>query len=147
MFETSAVGIGILGLDHKIIDANPAMCRMFGRTHEQFIGLTPADATFPEDIHKSSEEFQELLDGKHGVCSDERRYLRTNGDGFWAHVTMSVVRDDARNPLYMVGMVIDIDEQKRTMADLQTSEARFRAMFENAAIEIAGRPGSPAIGS
>ncbi len=31
MFETSAVGIGIMGLDRKIISANPAMCRMLGR--------------------------------------------------------------------------------------------------------------------
>ena len=31
MFENSAVGIGIMGLDRKIIDANPAICRMFSR--------------------------------------------------------------------------------------------------------------------
>jgi PAS domain S-box-containing protein len=137
MFETSAVGIGILGLDQKIMDANPAMCRMFGRTREQFIGLTPADATLPEDYPKSAEEFQELLDGKRGYYWDERRYIRTNGEVFWAHVTMSVVRDEAGAPLYMVGMVIDIDEQKRVVADLQTSEERFRAMFENTSVGIA----------
>jgi PAS domain S-box-containing protein len=137
MFEASAVGIGILGLDRKIIDANPAMCRMFGRTREQFIGLTPAVATLPEDYPKSSEEFQELLDGKREYYWDERRYIRTNGDVFWAHVTMSVVRDGTGIPLYMVGMVIDISEQKQVMADLQTSESRFRAMFENAGVGIA----------
>jgi PAS domain S-box-containing protein len=137
MFETSAVGIGILGLDRKIIDANPAMCRMFGRTREQFIGITPAVATFPEDYSKSTEEFQELLDGKRDSYWDERRYVRSNGEIFWAHVTMSVVRDETDKPLYMVGMVIDINEQKRVLAELQTSEARFRAMFENAGIGIA----------
>ena len=63
MFETSAVGIGIMGLDHKIMDANPAICRMFGRTREQFIGMSPEVATFPDDYPSSSVKFQELLDG------------------------------------------------------------------------------------
>ena len=136
MFETSAVGIGILGLDRKIMDANPAMCRMFGRTREQFIGQEPAVATLPEDYPKSTEEFQELLDGKRDYYWDERRYVRTNGEIFWAHVTMSVVRDESGTPLYMVGMVIDTDEQKRVLADLQSSEARFRAMFESSAMGV-----------
>ena len=30
MFETSAVGIDIVGIDHLIIDVNPAICRIFG---------------------------------------------------------------------------------------------------------------------
>ncbi len=136
MFETSAVGIGILGLDHKIIDANPAICRMFGRTKEQFIGQEPAVATLPEDYPKSTEEFQELMDGKRDYYWDERRYVRTNGDVFWAHVTMSVVRDENRIPLYLVGMVIDIDEQKRVVAELQTSESRSRAIFENSTVGL-----------
>ena len=136
MFETSAVGIGILGLDRKIIDANPSICRMFGMTREEFIGKTPAVATYPEDYPKSTEEFQELLDGKRDYYWDERRYIRKNGEIFWAHITMSVVRDENKTPLYMVGMVIDIDEQRRTLAELQTSEVRFRAMFENSGIGI-----------
>ena len=137
MFETSAVGIGIMGLDHKIIDANPAICRMFGRTREQFIGLSPEVATFSEDYPRSDASFQELLDGKREYYSDERRYIRANGEVFWAHITMSVVRDSAGTPLYMVGMVIDVSEQKQVVADLQASEVRFRAMFDNTSVGIA----------
>ena len=31
IFENAAVGIGILGLDRRVIDANPALCRMYNR--------------------------------------------------------------------------------------------------------------------
>ena len=106
-------------------------------SREQFIGQTPAVATYPEDYPKSTEEFQELLDGKREYYWDERRYVRTTGEIFWAHVTMSVVRDAAGKPLYLVGMVIDINEQKQVLAELQASEARFRAIFENAGVGIA----------
>src|SRR5512138_2374978 len=137
MFETSAVGIGIMGLDRKIRDANPAICRMFGFTREEFIGMEPVVATYPQDYIKSSAQFKDLLEGKCESIQDERRYIRKTGEIFWAHITMSVVRDETGAPLYMVGMVIDIDEKKRIMEELQTSEARFRAMFENAGIGIA----------
>lgn len=57
MFETSAVGIGIQGLDRKIIDANPAMCRMLGLTGEELIGQTPAVAMVPDDYPQSTHDF------------------------------------------------------------------------------------------
>jgi PAS domain S-box-containing protein len=110
---------------------------MFGLTRTEFIGKEPSFATHPEDYGKSSAQFKDLLEGKYESIQDERRYIRKNGEVFWAHTTMSVVRDETGTPLYMVGMVLDIDEKKQVMEELQTSEARFRAMFEDAGIGIA----------
>ncbi len=50
MFETSAVGIGILGLDRKLMDANPAMCNILGYTVEELVGRSPASLTYPEEF-------------------------------------------------------------------------------------------------
>jgi len=136
MFETSAVGIGIMGLDRKIIDANPAMCQMLGISHEEIIGQSPKVATYPEDYLQSTAEWEELLAGKRDYFWSERRYMRKNGEIFWAHITMSVVRDADGKPLYMVGMVIDIDERKRAVIELRESEKRFRATFESSALGI-----------
>ena len=54
MFEHSPVGMGILSLDRKIIDSNPAMCAMLGYTREELIGQSPALSTYPEDFVDSS---------------------------------------------------------------------------------------------
>jgi PAS domain S-box-containing protein len=145
MFDTAAVGIGILGLDRRLIDANPALCRMFGMNREDLIGRTPEIVTYRDDYPKSSHDFNDLLSRDGDFYEGERRYVRRNGDLFWAHVTMSVVRDSSGSPLFIVGMLVDIDEQKQALAELQKSEARLRAIFENASIGIAlvgldGRP-------
>ena len=105
-----------------------------GRSSSDF---EPVAATFPEDYQRSTQSFKQLLSGEREYYWDERRYVRKNGEIFWAHVTMSIVRDGSGKPLYMVGMVIDIDEQKRVLAEMQTSEARFKAMFDSAGIGIA----------
>ena len=136
MFDTAAVGIGIMGLDRKLIDANPALCRLYGRSKEELVGQIPALVTYPEDYPESTREFENLVTGKKDHYWLERRYIRKNGDVFWAHVTMSIVRATDGKPLYLIGMIVDINEQKRLLADLKESESRFRAVYENSAIGI-----------
>lgn len=137
MFESSPVGMGLMGLDRRIIDSNPAMCKMLGYSLEELIGKTPAMATHPDEYPKSTEYFQDLVLGKIDQYITDRRYIRKNGEEFWAQVSMSMVRDAENNPLYLVGVITDIDKQKRFAEKLIESEARFRAMFENSGIGIA----------
>jgi PAS domain S-box-containing protein len=137
LFDSAGVGIGIMGLDRRIIEANPAMCRMLGRTAEELVGQTPEMVTYPEDFPHSTQDFVDLLNGTLDHYWAERRYVRKNGEPFWASVTMNLVRGADGEPRYIVGMVIDIDDKKRAQEDLRESEARFRAMFDNAAVGIA----------
>jgi PAS domain S-box-containing protein len=81
--------------------------------------------------------FNELLTGQRDSYEVDRRYIRKNGDVFWAHVTMSAVRGTDRRPLCLVGMVIDIDEQKKMQERIRESQARFQALFDNLAVGIA----------
>ena len=134
IFKDAEVGVGIMGLDRRIIDANPAICRMFGRTRAELIGMTPVEATYEGDIGQSTELFNELISGQRHSYKADRRYVRKNGEVFWAHVTMSAVSASDGKPRYLVGMVIDIDEQKKMQEQIRESEARFRAMFDHAAM-------------
>lgn len=136
-FNDPAVGIGILGLDRRLIDANPTLCRILGRTREELIGVNSAEVTYPDDDPTSARLFAELLSGQRDSYEADRRYIRKNGDIFWAHVTMSMVCGSDNKPRYLVGMVLDVDEQKRNALALEESEARFRAAFDSSAIGIA----------
>jgi len=137
MFNDAAVGIGIMGLDRRIIDANPSLCRIYGRTRQEMIGMNAGAVTFGEDNSESTELFNELLLGQRHSYEVDRRYVRKNGEVFWAHVTMSAVRGADDKPRFLVGMVIDIDEQKKMQERVRESDARFQAIFENAAVGIA----------
>jgi PAS domain S-box-containing protein len=137
VFNDAAAGVGILGLDRKLMDANPALCRMYGRTRAELVGMNAADVTFPEDDPQSMQLFNELLAGQRDSYEVDRRYVRKNGEVFWAHVTMSVVRGPDNQPLFLVGMVIDIDEQKKLQERIRQSQARFQALYDNVAVGIA----------
>jgi PAS domain S-box-containing protein len=137
MFNTAAVGVGIMGLDRKVVEINPALCQMFGFTRAELIGQTSALVVFPQDFPRAQQQLQDLFDGKYDSFFDERRYVRKNGEVFWAHITMSLVRDNSGKPLHIVGIVIDIDERKKAQESLRETEARFKAMYDNTAVGMA----------
>jgi PAS domain S-box-containing protein len=137
MFEHSAVGIGVLSLDRQVIDANPAFCRIFKTTREQIIGSNASDVTYPEDNPEAVRLAAELINGERDSYEMDRRYIRNDGELFWAHVTMSSVRGLNGKPLYIVGMVIDIDKQKHAAEELHKSQAQFQAIFDNVAVGVA----------
>jgi len=137
MFENSAVGIGVMGLNRRIIDANPAICRMYGKTREEMIGMSVAEVTYPEDNPESTKLFNELIAGQRDFYEMDHRFIRKDGEVFWAHVTMSSVHGLDGTPLYLVGMVVDINEQRKMLERIRESEARFQAIFDNVAVGVA----------
>ena len=60
----------------------------------------------------------------------ERRYVRKNGEVFWTQISMSMVRDPQGQPLYLVGLINDIDAQKRAAEKLAAQDAEHRQQLE-----------------
>ena len=136
-FQSSAIGMGLISLDGKILQANEAVVKMSGYTEEELCQRYDHENVFPEDLNVGMDLFQELLEGRRDWFQVEKRYVRKNGEVFWTRLTLSAVRGSQDQPLYLVGMLDDIDEQKKALESLEESEARFRTMFENAGIGIA----------
>lgn len=135
-FDSSAIGMGLLSLDGKILQVNDAVVKISGFSREELIGRFDYQNAYPEDQTVGMDLFQELLEGKRDWYQVEKRYLRKNGEAFWTRLTLSAVRDPQGKPLYLVGLIDDIDEEKNAREQLQESEARFRAMFDNAVVGI-----------
>jgi len=125
-----------MSLDHRVIDVNPAACRMLGRTQEELKNTLFSQVVFQEDLQVDQDLLQTLLSGAQPSYQVERRYIRGDGSTFWGRATISLVRDLHGNPQFLVGMLEDIHERRQIQAELEESEARFRATFENSAIGI-----------
>jgi PAS domain S-box-containing protein len=125
MFNQSVIGIGMLSLDGMILDANSAVCLMLGRSLEELRRVQFTEMIHPDDRDHSGGQFKKLLAGEQESYRVQRRYLRADGDIFWANVTVSMVYDRERHPLFAVGLMEDIDEQIKMEAELYESQARL----------------------
>jgi two-component system nitrate/nitrite sensor histidine kinase NarX len=56
--------------------------------------------------------------------------VRKSGEVFWAQISMSLVRDPMGKPLYLVGLINDIDAQKRAAERLAAQESAHRRQLE-----------------
>jgi PAS domain S-box-containing protein len=130
MFDNSAVGISIMGLDRKVITANPALCKMLDRTPEEIVNQTLSQVTDPHDFAASVRFYQDLISGVTDHHVGEQRFLRRRGESFWAQVSINMVRDTHGQPLYLMALITDIDEQKQTQVKLDEQEAEYRRTLE-----------------
>ena len=98
-----------------ILSANPAACRMFGRTEQEMIGLSRDDilASYKPEPAAMLRELEQK-----GRYSRELMYRRADGTIFPGEVSMSLFTDSNGN-LRSVAIVRDITERKRAEDMLQ----------------------------
>ncbi len=137
MFENAGIGIALVGMDRRPIEANSAMIEMTGYSPEEFFQKSGLDLSYPADSEIGMAELQAVFEGKLNSYQIEKRYVRKDGQPYWVRLTNSVFRSADGKPQYFVTMVEDIDEQKKMQERIRESEARFQAIFDNVAVGVA----------
>lgn len=130
MFDNAAVGVAVMTLDRRITQINQKASRMTGYTQEEIEQINPSMLAVEEDRFVDRELFPELVEGKRDQYTVEKRYIRKNGEIFWGRVNFSLVRGADGKPLYTIGMIEDITEEKRVAEKLAAQEADHLRQLE-----------------
>jgi PAS domain S-box-containing protein len=128
IFENSGDAILLSSPDGKVYKANPAACRMFGRSEEEICqsgrqGLVDAsDPRLPVALETQQ---------RTGKFTGELTFLRRDGQPFPVEITSTMFQEGGqiRNSL----IIRDISERKQAEEYLKESEQRFRSIIENTA--------------
>ncbi len=132
IFERSSLGIGLVDMKARIVDSNPALCRILGYSKEELCGKRFTD--FVDKQLEDRELYKQLVSG----CSDrlelERRFLHKDGRLVWTYLSVSFIPSTNGKPEFFLAMVEDITERKQTELKLRESkeaaEAGSRAKSE-----------------
>ena len=118
-------------LDRKLIAFNSTVQKIIGYRLEELQDMDPRLLAVPEDRWVDIDLQNELIDGKRDSYVMERRYRHKNGRTFWARINYSLVRDLEGKPDYLVGIIEDIDEQKRAAERLAEQEADYLLVLQH----------------
>ncbi len=111
-FEHAPIGMALSAIDGRFFRVNRALARMLGRAEDELLGASMLGLTHPDDRPQLVEATDRLLAGDVGTYQVEMRYLHVDGRAVWVGVSVSLVRDVAGQPLYMVSQAEDITERK-----------------------------------
>jgi PAS domain S-box-containing protein len=123
VFENTAVGIVLMSLERRPIAFNAVAEKIIGYSFEEIQHVDPRTLAVPEDRSMDDELFKELVEGHRESYVMERRYRRKDGRIIWARINYSLVRDIDGKPDYLIGIIEDIDEQKRAAERLIEQKA------------------------
>ena len=113
-FEQSAVGIAHVSLAGRFIRINQRFCEITGYSSDEMLMLTFQDITDPEDLEADLNNVQQVLEGLLDTYSMEKRYIRKDGHLVWVNLTVTLLRDATRQPIFFISVIEDITEHKQT---------------------------------
>lgn len=134
--KLSPVGIFRCDAQGSCLYVNERWCEITGLTPEQAYGDGWRQAVHPDDQNRVNQEAQIALQ-TNSPLQIEFRCRHADGWTAWVFGQAIADVDERGEVLGFVGTLTDITERKRWEQDLQESQERFRATFEQAAVGIA----------
>jgi len=118
-FNGAPIGMALVEMGGRWLQVNDALCRIVGHTRDELKATTLHAITHPEDVDRDERSLNDLLRGKLPSYQVEKRYRHAWGHHLWVLLTVSLVRDQRGEPLYLVSQVQDISERKELATRLE----------------------------
>jgi diguanylate cyclase (GGDEF)-like protein/PAS domain S-box-containing protein len=110
--ENAPIGKGLVALDGRWLQVNPALCLLTGYNQAELLAMTFKAITHPDDREKDRDYLQQLAEGQLSTYQIEKRYIHKDGHVVEALLSVTAVRDDEGQRLYHIAQVQDITERK-----------------------------------
>lgn len=122
IFERSSIGIGLLDMNARIIDVNPALCHILGYNYEELCSKQLVDFICEQEITAKTRLNYQLFTNSQERFEMEQQFLHKHGRLVWAHLNVSLVNTTTNEPSFFLAMVEDVTERKRTELKLRESK-------------------------
>ena len=129
-FDHSIVGLAITSLEKGWIEVNDALCQTLGYTRDELTRMTWTELTYPEDLAPDLAQFNRMLAGEINSYAMDKRFIHKDGHLVYTRLAVSHVRKPDGSLDYVVAMVEDISDRKRSELALESSEKQLRFVLE-----------------
>jgi len=135
-FEAAPFGMCMTGPEGRFLHANAALCQMLGYSSEELLTGVWQQITHPDDLERSRQVGAQFSRSGVTTIEIEKRYVHKQGSIIWARVKISVVKDNLGAASHYITQIEDITLRKQAEQALESSEERYRDLFENASDQV-----------
>jgi two-component system NtrC family sensor kinase len=125
--DNAVQGVFQSSLDGRLLQANPAMAKLFGYlSPEDFLtNIQSAEKIYVDSSDRK--RLLEILEERGSTTGFDVRFKRKNGDVFWGAVIARALRDKEGRLIAVEGMLHDITEQQQTRLALTKAKEQAEA--------------------
>jgi diguanylate cyclase (GGDEF)-like protein/PAS domain S-box-containing protein len=116
--ENAPIGQAIVDTSLNALYVNPALCKMFGYTAAELIGVNLRTFVHPADIATAGADFDVLKNGSHSQVVSELRLIRRDGTTVWVQRNAVTVPGTHGSADIIIGQFQDVTARKRAEAEL-----------------------------
>src|SRR6476660_926819 len=106
--QHSPIGMGLVGLDGRLLMVNRALCAMLGYDVEELSQRGFQELTHAEDLDADVELFGQALAGEIDSYRLRKRYLHADGHVVWGDLSVVPVSLKKKRPLDFIGQTRDL---------------------------------------
>jgi diguanylate cyclase (GGDEF)-like protein/PAS domain S-box-containing protein len=119
VFANAPMGVGLTTPRGVLVDANPALCRMVGRSSEELYGRSVLELVHPDVAAAAQEAYDSLVAQPDRPMRHETRLVHADGNEIPVQVTASWVAESPEGlAAHLVMIVEDITDRKVLEAQL-----------------------------
>ncbi len=118
-FIYAAIGMTLVALDGRFLKINQSLCAIVGYSEAELLAMTFQDITHPDDLDTDLAYVHQLLADEIATYQMEKRYFHKLGHVVWVQLSVSLVKDSQRAPLYFISQIEDISARKQVEAQVQ----------------------------
>ena len=138
VFEKAGVGITQVSLTGDFITVNQKLCDITGYSENELMSLTFQDITHPDDLEKDLSLMYQVLDGNFPSYSLDKRYFRKDKKIVWINLTVTLVRNNKKEPDYFISIIEDITSRKDAEEILKQHQQKLEEQVEERTRELKG---------
>ncbi len=137
IFEGSAIGIGVINLDHKLLVVNPILQQMLAQPVDEIHKQRVEAFIHPRDRSESKAQLDNLLAGHKPLFRKEVRLVPAEQGAMWVNLSASLVRNPNGTPNFAIVMLEDITSRKQMEAELIEIQQQLVASREKERLHLA----------
>ena len=134
--DAMKVGVAIIGLDGKLIQANRALCKITGRTEAELAETDLLTMTHPDDQPLDVELGTRAWLGEVDTYTAEKRLVRPDSSVVWVWQEVTFARDETGQLVHLIGQVIDISDRKHVERELARSRQELADLIDGMPVGI-----------
>jgi PAS domain S-box-containing protein len=133
-FEHAPIGVALLTLDGRLIEANRALLAMLDRPQADLLRQDPTTLVHPDDRAVQRDYMKRVASGELSAFTAEIRVVRRHGEPVPVLVSASVVPNEDGSPLHVIAQVTDLTERHAAERERDRRELEESARREAEAV-------------